>query len=78
MMITLNSFTNSDDFKENSKYNVTLTGRQIEILENLILRDAEDLKKHYKHDPEVLRRDLGFYKRMENSFRDAILKKGEE
>lgn len=63
------------DFKEKSKYQVVLTGRQIEILEYLLEKNKEEMEKEYRYDREWLRQELGYIKRIKDAFLISKLKK---
>ena len=63
------------DFKETAKYQVVLTGRQIEIIENLLDINKEQMEKEYRYDPEVRRQELGYIKRIKDAFLTSKLKK---
>ena len=63
------------DFQEKAKYQVVLTGRQIEILDYLLAINNERIEKEHRYDPEVRRQELGFMKRIKGAFITSKLRK---
>ena len=61
--------------EENKKYQITLTGNQLELLDYLIDAKKEKLDVEYRYDDEVRKKELSKLERISNKLYSAIVQK---